>query len=111
MPWFLSDFSELRKNKHVYTQPSHPYASDVCIANNHSSKSQKLQILKDITQYINSHIKYVRTFQVYVTTIFDVEQLEHINLLLKNKLVKVSHLINVKCFIRNHISTVFCFLF
>ena len=105
----MSDFSELKENKQVYTQPSHPSASNVCIANNHSSNTQKLQILKDFTQYITTYIKHLGTLTVIVNTIFDAEQLEYINLLLKNTPLKVSHMINVKCFIRNHISTVFCF--
>ena len=102
----MNDFSELKKNKQVYTEPIYPSAVNFSLANNNSSNSQKLQILKDITQYIISYIKYVRTLQVYVKTIFDVEQLKHINLLLKIKLVKVSHLINIK-FV--YILTVFCF--
>ena len=88
---FLSDFSEPKKNKQVYTPPSHPSTVNVCLANNYSSNSQKLQILKDIIEYINSYIKYVRSLQVNITTMFDVEQLKYINLLLENKPLKVSH--------------------
>ena len=105
----MSDFSELKKHKQVYTKPSHPCANSVTIANNHSTNTQKLQILKDFTQYIKTYIKHLQTLNVHVNTTFDAEQLEYINLLLKNTPLKVSHMINVKCFIRNHISTVFCF--
>ena len=86
----MCDFSELKKNKHVYIQPSIPKAVDVCIANNYTSNNQKLQIMKDIKYYIESYLKYIDILRVYMYTNFDVEQLKSIDSLIKNKHLKVS---------------------
>ena len=91
----MCDFSELKKNKQAYTQPSHPSAIDVCIANNVGSNNQTLQMLKDITQYIRTYIKYVFMLRVHVNSSFDVEQLKHINSLIKYKHLKVSCTSNI----------------
>ena len=89
-PWFLSDFSELRKNKQAYTKPIYSSACEICIANNYASNTQNLQILKDMTQYIQTYIKYVDRLLVFLNNSFDVEQLKYVDSLLKNERLKVS---------------------
>ena len=88
-PWFLSDFSELKKNKQTYTQATHPSAREICIANNYASNTQNLQILKDMTQYIQTYIKFVHRLTVVINTSFDVKQLKYVNTLLQNEQLKV----------------------
>ena len=89
-PWFLSDFSELRKNKQAYTQKIHPRAYEICIANNYASNTQNLQIIKDITHYIQTYITYLTRLGVIINTSFDVEQLKYVDMLLQNDRLKVS---------------------
>ena len=90
-PWFLSDFSELKKNKHVYTQPCYPSTFDVCMANNFLSDSQKPQAFKNITHYIATYIKHVHILRVIVSTSFDVDQIKYVDSLIKHQHLKVSY--------------------
>ena len=86
----MCDFSELKKNKQAYTQPSHPSARTISLANNYISNAQKLQMVKDMSHYIRNYIKYVRELRVVVNSSFDVEQLKYIDSLITSKHLKVS---------------------
>ena len=88
-PWFLSDFSELKKNTQAYTKPIHPSARNICIANNYASNTQNLQILKDMTQYIQTYIKFVLRLTVVINASCDVKQLKYVDSLIQNKHLKV----------------------
>ena len=88
-PWFIADFSELKQNKQAYTQPVHPTAYSIFIANNYASNTQNMQILKHMTQYIESYIENITSLQIKVNTSFDVQQLKYVNSLLQNKQLKV----------------------
>ena len=85
----MSDFSELKNNKQAYTQPIYPIADEICIANNYASNTQNLQTLQNMTQFIQTYIKYLDIFRVYVNTNFDVEQLVYLDSILRNKQLKV----------------------
>ena len=87
--WFLSDFSELKKNKQAYTEPNDLKAHEICIANNYASNTQNLQVLKDITQYIQTYIRYLLRLRVVINTSFDVKQLKYVRFLLQNKQLEV----------------------
>ena len=88
-PWFLSDFSELRKNKQAYTKPIYSSACEICIANNYASNTQNLQTMKVMTQYIQTYIRQLKGLRIVINTSFDVEQLKYVDSLLQNDQLKV----------------------